>query len=131
VKLDPGHWSQVMLNLAINARDAMPDFGGVLTIRTFAVAADTAFLAARPGMPAGSYAAFSVSDNGAGIAPDIRGRIFEPFFTTKVIGKGTGLGLAVVHGIVTQVGGTIEGRHRDGPRHHLHRLPANGDSARA
>jgi two-component system, cell cycle sensor histidine kinase and response regulator CckA len=108
VKLDPGHWSQVMLNLAINARDAMPDFGGVLTIRTFAVAADTEFLAARPGMPFGSYAAFSVSDNGSGIASDIRGRIFEPFFTTKALGKGTGLGLAVVHGIVTQVGGTIE-----------------------
>jgi PAS domain S-box-containing protein len=108
VKLDPGHWSQVMLNLAINARDAMPEFGGVLAIRSFGVTTDAGFLAARPGMAAGSYAAFSVSDNGAGIAPDIRGRIFEPFFTTKAVGKGTGLGLAVVHGIVTQVGGSIE-----------------------
>jgi CheY-like chemotaxis protein len=96
-----------MLNLAINARDAMPA-GGALTIRTFAKVADPDFLTAHPGMTAGRYAAFAVTDTGMGMSPEIRAHIFEPFFTTKEVGKGTGLGLAVVHGIVSQAGGGID-----------------------
>ncbi len=107
VKLDPGQWSQVMLNLAINARDAMAD-GGALVIRTFSHNADAGFAHAHPGLTPGRYAAFAVTDNGLGMPPEVRARIFEPFFTTKELGKGTGLGLAVVHGIVSQAGGSID-----------------------
>jgi PAS domain S-box-containing protein len=107
VTLDPGQWSQVMLNLAINARDAMPA-GGQLVIRTRSHAADAEFADGHPGLAAGRYASFSVTDTGFGMLPDVRARIFEPFFTTKEVGKGTGLGLAVVHGIVTQAGGCID-----------------------
>jgi PAS domain S-box-containing protein len=107
VRLDPGQWSQVMLNLAINARDAMPA-GGDLTIRTRSQVADAEFLHTHTGIAAGTYAAFTVTDTGYGMLPDVRSRIFEPFFTTKEVGKGTGLGLAVVHGIVTQAGGCID-----------------------
>lgn len=107
VKLDPGQWSQVMLNLAINARDAMPA-GGTLRITTRSLDADSMFLRNHPGLADGTYACFSVSDTGLGMQPEVRAHIFEPFFTTKEVGKGTGLGLAVVHGIVTQAGGAID-----------------------
>jgi PAS domain S-box-containing protein len=104
---DLGQISQVLMNLCLNARDAMPD-GGELTIETADAFVDTAHVrriaAARPG----AFVRVSVADTGHGIRPEIRDRIFEPFFTTKELGKGTGLGLALVHGIVSQHRGWVE-----------------------
>lgn len=91
-----------MLNLAINARDAMPD-GGVLRIAT----GNISVTVAEPELPAGDYAALSVRDNGTGMPPEVRVRLFEPFFTTKDVGKGTGLGLAQIYGFVRQSGGGV------------------------
>jgi PAS domain S-box-containing protein len=106
VKADRSQLEQVIMNVAINARDAMPN-GGVLTIETTGTELDYHYaeghLSARPG----SYAVLTVSDTGSGMSPEVQQHLFEPFFTTKEAGKGTGLGLATVHGIVTQNGGTI------------------------
>ncbi len=102
VMADPGQVEQVVLNLAINAHDAMPA-GGRLLIRT-----DTADPPTAPGLASARWARLSVADTGDGIGPEAIGHIFEPFFTTKGVGRGTGMGLAVVHGIVRQSGGTIE-----------------------
>ncbi len=106
-RVDPGQLEQAILNLAINARDAMPD-GGRITITTAGDALDAAAAAGRPGAQPGAYARISVQDTGHGMAPDVLARIFEPFFTTKPVGKGTGLGLAMVHGFVYQSGGFVE-----------------------
>jgi PAS domain S-box-containing protein len=107
VTIDPGQWNQVILNLAINARDAMPS-GGQLSIATTIVdVAETTGDDPRGARP-GRYACLSIGDTGCGMTPDVMERLFEPFFTTKPIGRGTGLGLAVVHGIVTQAGGLID-----------------------
>jgi PAS domain S-box-containing protein len=105
VRVDPGLWSQVLLNLVINARDAMPH-GGRLDIATTAIDIDTSM--ATSDRPAGRYIQLSVTDSGDGMPPEVKSRVFEPFFTTKPVGKGTGLGLAVVHGIVRQAGGFID-----------------------
>jgi PAS domain S-box-containing protein len=105
VRIDPALWSQVLLNLAINARDAMPQ-GGTLLITTSV--GDVESAAAAQAGPAGLLVTLSVSDTGAGIASDVKDRIFEPFFTTKPVGSGTGLGLSVVHGIITQADGFID-----------------------
>ena len=106
VFVDPGQIEQVLINLANNARDAMPD-GGILTIRTAPAALDKDFIDACGSAGAGDYALISVSDTGTGMDERTRVRIFEPFYTTKEVGKGTGLGLAMVYGIIKQHSGFI------------------------
>jgi two-component system, cell cycle sensor histidine kinase and response regulator CckA len=98
---------QVVMNLAINARDAMPQ-GGNLSLSTTVRFIDDAYIKRNPEAVAGSYVCLSISDTGAGIAPEVLPRVFEPFFTTKETGKGTGLGLATTYGIVKQHQGWIE-----------------------
>ena len=108
VRADPGQLEQVIVNLAVNARDAMAGRGGgTLTVQTFAVAAADVRAIGSDIMPVAEYTALSVSDTGSGIPPEILGKIFEPFFTTKEVGRGTGLGLSTVYGIVKQSGGFI------------------------
>jgi len=108
VRADPGQLEQVIVNLSVNARDAMAaNGGGTLTIQTYAVRADQVADLGSEILPVADYSAISISDTGTGIPPGILGKVFEPFFTTKEVGKGTGLGLSTVYGIVKQSGGYI------------------------
>jgi len=104
VKADAGQLEQVLVNLAVNARDAMPG-GGKLTIDTANITVDETYADNRPGLKPGRYARLRVSDTGTGMPPEVLARVFEPFFTTKPAGKGTGLGLATFYGIITGADG--------------------------
>jgi len=106
IRADAGHIEQVIMNLVVNARDAMPD-GGKLTIETASQIVDERLAASRLDLAPGLYAALTVTDTGTGISPEVKAHIFDPFFTTKKQGKGTGLGLSTVYGIVKQCGGSI------------------------
>jgi nitrogen-specific signal transduction histidine kinase/ActR/RegA family two-component response regulator len=107
VEADSGMLEQVLLNLAVNSRDAMPK-GGELTIRIMLRQVEGSHLIQHPDGRAGKFVCLTVKDNGCGIPPENLGRIFDPFFTTKEVGKGTGLGLATVYGIVKQHQGWAE-----------------------
>jgi PAS domain S-box-containing protein len=113
VRVDAGQFQQALLNLALNARDAMPK-GGQLTIETENIVLDESFVRRHAGASAGRYVMLTIRDTGAGMSPKTLGHLFEPFFTTKPVGEGTGLGLAMVYGFVTQSGGFIDVQSQSG-----------------
>jgi len=133
VRADPGQLEQVIVNLAVNARDAMAQKGGgIVTIQTYSVKSDQVAELGSDILPIADYSALSVTDTGCGIAPAVLGKIFEPFFTTKEVGKGTGLGLSTVYGIVKQSGGFIfaDSKVGEGTRFVIY-LPVHREDAAA
>ncbi len=106
VKMDPGQMEQVIVNLAMNAADAMPN-GGKLTLETANVTLEQEYIRRFPELKAGEYVMLAITDTGTGMSEEVKSRIFEPFFTTKGIGQGAGLGLSTCYGIIEQSGGHI------------------------
>jgi two-component system, cell cycle sensor histidine kinase and response regulator CckA len=132
VRIDPTQLDQVLANLAVNARDAIAGIG-TLALQTEDVTLDESYPDAHPGFLSGRYAVLTVSDTGSGMTAEVRSHLFEPFFTTKPLGKGTGLGLATVYGIVKQNGGFInvysEPGHGTSFRIYLPAAPISADAA--
>jgi PAS domain S-box-containing protein len=107
IRIEPGQLEQVLLNLVVNARDAMMPGGGAVDVTVDCLSLDVKSASAYSGLPAGAYARISVRDTGSGIAPDMQSHVFEPFFTTKDPSKGTGLGLSIVYSVAKEAGGTV------------------------
>ena len=128
VKVDPTQIDQILANLCVNARDAIAGVGEV-TIETHNVSFDEAYCREHPGASPGEYVVLAVSDDGCGMESEVLDKLFEPFFTTKEVGKGTGLGLATVYGIVKQNNGFIEVQSEPAKRDNLPDLPAAGQCA--
>src|SRR3954453_9026899 len=131
IRADPGQLEQVIVNLAVNARDAMAaKGGGALTIQTYAVKADQVAELGSDILPIADYSALSVTDTGTGIPANLLGKIFEPFFTTKEVGKGTGLGLSTAYAIVKQPAGFIfaDSKINEGTRFVIY-LPVHREEA--
>ena len=120
----PTQIHQVLLNLCTNAERAMRATGGVLEVRLEAVDVDAIFAAAHPELTSGPHVRLTVRDTGHGMSPEVLERIYEPFFTTKDVGEGTGMGLAVAHGIVASHGGAMTVMSAPGTRYDLCHVPA-------